>query len=426
MGMMVLVLMLPLMMGQRTPETLTASGLVLVAGGLLVGVLALSPRGNGRSMPLPSAGWMWVAGAFTVLVLLQVAPSGVLARWFGPYPDALWQHPAFEPSHWSPNVHQTLRGWVAFMALFVIAWVAGAMPRAQRNWIWLAIVASACFQAIYGLINHAAQAESIFGIWERNNPGFVHGSFSNRNLFAAYLALTWPLAVTVWWMRDVPFLSRLPRELCVAGSLVCGTLIGMAIFGSASRMGAAAGVFSMVLALVLWTRHRGFLTGAAAWPAYLAVFGVLVGATWYGLTPLAERALYSGYESRLEVFGLMLNELPAQWYLHGVGLGGFEAVFKLIQPGHVAGWYDYAHNDLLQWLLEMGLPGAVLLGVVVYAVWRKRELRTEKIPLYAGLAALCLVSLGDFSWHIPATQVVLAVFLGVVLKAQGTRLKAKG
>ncbi|MGB0514333.1 MAG: O-antigen ligase family protein [Wenzhouxiangellaceae bacterium] len=143
----------------------------------------------------------------------------------------------------------------------------------------------------------------------------------------------------------------------------------------------------------------------------------LVAATWYGLTPLAERlATTSMEESRFEVFGLMIGELEPRWWITGVGLGGFEAVFRQIQPAHLDGWFDYAHNDILQWLLETGLVGAILLILAGMSLWRNARLDGETLPLYAGLAALVLVALGDFSWHIPATQVVLAAYLGVLLR----------
>ena len=114
------------------------------------------------------------------------------------------------------------------------------------------------------------------------------------------------------------------------------------------------------------------------------------------------------------LFRSMFTGFPVQWWLHGVGLGGFEAVFKIVQTEDVSGWWDYAHNDLLQWILEMGLIGLLLLVMVIAAILRHAEARLDRIPLYAGLAALSVVALGDFSWHIPGTQVVLAVFIGVL------------
>ncbi len=403
------------MLGNRTPEAMSASLLLLVAGVFVAMLAALWPARS--ALPGPDRTWLVFAGVFTGLVGLQVVPMPALAAAFGAYPEALWNHPEFSPRHWSPDVGATLRGWAAFVPLFTVAWIAHSLPATQRNLLWLLLAGSALFQAVYGVAAHAMGSETIFGIWERNNPGFVHGSFSNRNLFAAYLALLWPLAVAVWWIRDMPLLGGRSTEVKIAGSLITSAIIGAALLGSASRLGSSAGLAAMVLALVLWSRHRRMLRGASVWPAYLALVAGLLAAAWYGLMPLAERlAATGGHDSRFEIFGLMFTEFPLRWWLHGVGLGGFDAAFKQIQPGHLTHWWDYAHNDLLQWLIEMGIGGALLLMIVLAGLIRSARLSTERVALYAGLVALVLVGLGDFSWHIPATQVVLALFIGVLLR----------
>ncbi len=401
------------MMGQRTPATLTASQALLISFAVLAAAIPVLMRQS----TLPSGAWLWVFGLMTGMVALQAWPSTMLARMFGPFPEELWSHPFFEPRHWSPDPGATLRGWAVFVALFCVAWVGRNLPGAMRYWACLAVVAMALFQAIYGLLAHAGGAESILGIWERRSTSWVHGSFSNRNLYAAYLALTWPLAVGIWWIRGMPGLGRLPTELKVTGSVLCGSILGAAMLGSGSRLGAAAGIFGMLLALVLWGRHRRLIHGASAWPAYLAAIGALFAALWYGFTPLAERLIATtGEEMRLEVFAVVLSEFPPRWFLHGIGLGGFEAAFRPFQPAHISGWFDYAHNDVLQWLVETGVVGLSVLAIIISGLARKARLSTERIALYAGLAALCIVALGDFSWHIPATQIVLAFYIGVLLR----------
>jgi putative inorganic carbon (hco3(-)) transporter len=414
-----LVLALPLMMGHRTPETLTLTGLVLTCGALLA-VLASGWKGAGdHALPMPTTGWWVFFALMTLAVLLQVLPIRTLALWFGPYPDTLWDHPAFEPRSWSPNPAWAVRSWVIFVALFAVAWLAGCLKTRQRNWIWLAITVMAIFQGIYGLASHASGAESIFGIWERNNDRFVHGSFSNRNLYAGYLSLAWPLVVTVWWLRDMPGISRLPMELKVTGSVISGAIIGAALIGSGSRLGSVGGVIGMLTLLLFWTRYRGHLRGIAVWPVWLGAFAAFLLATWYGLAPLTDRlSVTTMEERRFQVFALMFTDFPRWWWLTGVGLGGFEAVFKLIQPEEMSGWWDYAHNDLLQWILEMGLTGAVLLGMAIAAILKNASINLERIPLYSGLVALVVISLGDFSWHIPGTQVVLAIFIGILVRPE--------
>ena len=404
-------------MGHRTPHTLTLSGLVLVLGALLATSVGLMGRAD-SVLPVPGRNWWIFALLLTAWVMLQAAPSDMLAQTLGPYPETVWNHSESSPAQWSPNPAATLRGWSTFIALFFIAWLAGALSSELRNWLWLTIVGFALFQAMYGLFSHANGSDTIFGIWSRNNAGVVHGSFSNRNLFAAYLALTWPLAVMIWWRRSTPVLSKIPFELRVTASVISGAIIGAALLGSASRLGSAAGLAGLVIGLILWAWYRMSKDRpVAVWPMIIATGAALIAATWYGLTPLAERlAVTSIEEGRLEIYTRIITELPSYWWLTGIGLGGFEAVFKQIQPGHINAWYDYAHNDLLQWLLEMGLVGAGLLMAVLLTIARNRSLNSERVPLYAGLIALALIGLGDFSWHIPGTQIVLAIYLGVVLQ----------
>jgi len=414
----VVVLALPFMLGNRAPEAMSSSLLLLVSGAFLAALVATWPARS--ALPGPDRAWLIFAGVLTGLVLLQVAPVPTLAAAFGPYPEALWKHPEFSPRHWSPDVGATLRGWAAFVALFTLAWIAHKLPATQRNLLWLLLAGGALFQAVYGVAAHAVGSETIFGVWDRNTPHAVHGSFSNYNLFAAYLALLWPLAVAVWWIRDMPLLGSRSKEVKIAGSLMTSAVIGVALIGSTSRLGSSAGLAGMVIALILWSRHRRMIPGMPPWSLYVALGAGLLAATWYGLVPLAERLIRTGtHDMRFEVIGLVLDNWPLAWWLHGVGLGGFEAGFKQIQPGHMGFWLDYAHSDLLQWVLETGLVGLGLLLVVLAALVRTRRLSTERIALYAGLIALALVGLGDFSWHIPATQVVLALFIGVLLRDHG-------
>ena len=417
-----LVLALPLMMGHRTPETLAISLLTMCSASLLA-LLAAAVSGPGRALP---AAWLWFAGLMSVAVVLQVLPWAVLVERFGPYPEAIRQVPGFAPLAWSPDPGATLRGWSAFIALFTLAWLAYSLPRRLRYWIWLAVAASAVFQAVYGLLAHALGWDSILGIWQRHTTNSIHGSFSNRNLFAGYLALTWALTVAVWHIRQMPLLARLPMELRIAGSALSGSLVGAAMLTSTSRLGAAAGLFAMLVTVVLWSRHRRWLSGHSVWPAYLAAAATFLVAAWYGLMPLAERMIDSGTDDlRFEVFAVVVNDFPRAWFWHGIGLGGFEAAFKPFQPAQVGGWLDYLHSDALQWLVEMGLVGVGLLLMVLIGIWKQFRLNTERVALYAGLAALGLVALGDFSWHIPATQVVLALYLGAVLAPRQRRAVAQ-
>jgi Lipid A core - O-antigen ligase and related enzymes len=419
-----LIPLLPLFMGGRTPFViayLSDALLVSVMAMLLLALFWSAPRAQARSPETRI--WVGFALAFSAYVLLQVAPLPPLSRLLGPYPDVLWQQSDVKPLTWSPNPFATLLGWTVFLALWTAAYAVCHLPSSYLGWILLAVAVSTLFQAVYGPMAHATGSEWILGLWGRVNVDQVSGTFTNRNLFAGYLALTGPLAIGMWWSDRIPLVGRLPVLLRVAGALLSGALVGLALLASASRLGAAAGVFGMLVAGVLWLQRQKGLNRAVRWSLYATAAAALAAALWYGLAPLVLRYVERGLESdRWEVWRLMLGELPWHYWMFGVGLGGFEAVFKTVQSAALRVWYDHAHNDLLQWLLEMGIMGAVLFGIALLALWRRRRNDTLRAALYGGLVAIALVGLGDFSWHLSGTQLVIACYLGILLRPSGRQI----
>ena len=411
-----LVLVLPLLMGNRTAETLALSGLVLVSGALLLAVAGwLIPIPGHRMPPLP-ASWQVFALVITAMVVLQILPVPLLARMFGAYPEALWSG-ELVPGQWSPEPERNVAR-------------LGDVHRAGGGRLGRGIPAHRTPRAAVAGHRHRGAVPGAVRIDlarrkqrdDLRHLGAQHARFCPRQLFQPQPVRRLPgadladdggdLVASLDAGHQAPAVRAAGgRKRDLRRHRRCRAARFSVAPGQCRRCRRHAG------ALVLWTRYRSRLSRVAIWPIYLTAFGALIAATWYGLTPLAERlAVTSVEEGRFEVYALMLSELKPQWWLTGVGLGGFEAVFRQVQPADMSGWYDYAHNDLLQWLLEMGIIGAALLGAVGVALWRHARLARETIPLYAGLTAQALVALGDFSWHIPATQVVLAVYLGVLLK----------
>ena len=109
--------------------------------------------------------------------------------------------------------------------------------------------------------------------------------------------------------------------------------------------------------------------------------------------------------------------------LFGVGLGGYESAFyrfKTVAPMYTV---DYAHNDFLQVLAEMGILGfglgvALLLLVLwsairgaVYA--RDSDARILQIACLGSLVAILLHSFVDFNMYVPANAITVAWIVGI-------------
>jgi O-antigen ligase len=255
------------------------------------------------------------------------------------------------------------------------------------------------------------------GIWERVNPNQVSGTFTNRNLYSAYVTITGPMAILVWWLREVPGMRHLPVPPRVAAMSLTAALVAIAMMATGSRQGAIAGLVALLVAGYLWL-YRDMEPGALRRWAAAGVAGLVVLVLlWYGPALVLQRFTEIGLDTnRWDVWGLMLTELPTVHWLTGSGLGSFEMVFRTVQTAELAARYSHAHNDLLEWWLETGVVGLAILALIATALARRAALTRLRAPVYAGLAAAAVVGLVDFSWHMPGTQLVLACYLGLALR----------
>ena len=144
----------------------------------------------------------------------------------------------------------------------------------------------------------------------------------------------------------------------------------------------------LVCLLTFW-RHYRFLGLIAA----ILLVGLLV-----GLVLMPGRAVHGGL--RIGLWTSAVFELS--WFGHG--LGGFFHRFP---------WFEYAHNDLLQVLFELGVPGALLfVAFFGYCLWRG--------PLVerAVLVVFLVEGLFGFPLYTPATAFVAALAAGSIIRAR--------
>ncbi|RUQ36517.1 MAG: hypothetical protein EKK71_08220 [Candidatus Competibacteraceae bacterium] len=108
----------------------------------------------------------------------------------------------------------------------------------------------------------------------------------------------------------------------------------------------------------------------------------------------------------------------------GSGPGTYQSVMRRFHPADLLGvTINHAHNDYLEWLLELGLAAAILLaiGLLFYVrqwgrVWKRGEWAQFRfVQAGAGIALLLMLlhSLVDFNLRIPANAVFTA-FLAAI------------
>jgi O-antigen ligase len=327
---------------------------------------------------------------------------------------------AWRPISVSPP--DTLRG-LAFLAGFSLLYGAVFREfeggRDRRRLAGTVVVAGLVITVVAFVQARSAEPRLLYGIWRPTWDWAVYGPYANRNHFAGYMVMTIPLSfgfalealarlVRDWRSRRVGWLalggpagSALVLRATVAMALVAG------LVKSESRGGVVAFALS-TLVLPFAGRH-----GRRAFALVVLVGGLGIG--WIGLDSLQQHFATRGIQgSRIEMWQDMLP-LVRDFPVFGTGLNAFASAYAWYQTLPRRDWFGEAHNEYFQALLDLGVVGALLVGVLLAGLFRDALRAASRGPFELGLLgallAVALHNLVEFNWQIPAnaaTYVVLA------------------
>jgi tetratricopeptide (TPR) repeat protein/O-antigen ligase len=400
----------------------------------------------------------------TVVLQLLLGNRPLLAWALAPPPevDVPARFPALFLGLGTVSPGQTLRSLLlllTYAAVYVLV-VNGVRERIQLERLVRTLVACGGLLAFLGLLDYLTRGSWLTWWHEESVQGRLAGTFANPDHFATWLGMTISLGIGHLAARRRPAMrlplatllrSRWDRERMIRRQLsfVALALMTLALVFTLSR----GGIISLLLVLTLLLVIAGAL-GLARWS--LVVVAALLATTlvygaWIGLEPLIRR-VHSGpadLGSRLTLFkstASMLWTFPAL----GVGLGAYRDIFFRFQPLALrpsTDYYQYAHNDVLQFAVEVGVVGTL---VAIFAVWRvgrdllgahllgrgrcpvgggegESALRHEPFSRGIALGAIGAVltlfahSLVDFSARMPANGLLAAACLGIATVAVHTR-----
>ncbi len=324
--------------------------------------------------------------------------------------------------------------WVTYLAAFYLALVVCRRSSARKH-LATALIALGAIEGMWGLSQFLAGWPSLASFFSIQHGGPM-GTYINRDDFAGLLEMIFPFALALVFCRGEAALEpegengRKPlRSFLVRPGLgpfifwlFLSAILFLAIVGSLSRMG----IFSALLAtgfvafLAISTTHRRSVGG-------LLLLGFLCVAValslWVGIQPLIDRfAAPDLFTSRTGMWAdtlALIRKSP----LGGIGLGSLGVAITPVQTVYLNFRIDHAHNDYLEFIAELGLPGALLLFASVFWIFcrdiqalyrRGRDLPKALALGSAGsLIAIFSHSLTDFNLHIPANALVFAVVLGL-------------
>jgi O-antigen ligase len=152
--------------------------------------------------------------------------------------------------------------------------------------------------------------------------------------------------------------------------------------------------------------------------AFLLLLGGVGGIAAFSEAGSAETSVSTRSDIYQRTVPAILESFPV-----GTGLGSFERVYRLREdPAKVDSVFiNHAHSDPLEWLLETGLPGLLLLLALLawwltrtVQLWRSEE--RELVPLAATIATAAILahSLVDFPLRDPAIQALFALALALM------------
>jgi O-antigen ligase len=392
----------------------------------LVGLLALAAL---QALPLGSAAVALVSPRALELRVTSRPPEAALraeADLLGISPSSL--EPPAALSVDPGATASALRTGAAYAALFLVATTVAAVRGCRL--LALALLLSAVFQGLYGLLVMASGHDRIWHLPKRYFLDSATGTFVNRNHFACLLAMC--LASGLALMHDNARRARrgapgtglaaslTPERLrnALLGLLLAVGLAGLLL--SFSRAGIALGLFALGLTALAAGRFERL--GLRFVTALLVATAASVPLIQLGADRLVARfaeapAELSGARTTVWLDAL---SLAAEFPVTGCGFGTFAAAYPLVRSGEVRQFFAHAHNDLLQVGVEGGVLGAGLLALVLVPVLGRvaRSIAGAKgtlaVGLAAGLAAMLLHGLVDFNFHIPANGAVAAVLAGAI------------
>jgi len=398
---------------------------------------------------------LYLALAFLGLLALQWWNAGRVL-FFDPL-DHAWVYSAPARPGWPaaftrPEALEMLR-WFFPAACAVLALRAGVLGPGGVRTLWRALTLSAALLALAGLVQQAIGVH--FLPYTRELDIRIFASFGYENHAASYFALATALSAALL-VRDA-FTRGGPRRgarLVLGGAVLALTFTATQL--SLSRAGIllgwlfllGGGTWGLVRTwpLLSPSRRVNLVSGVAAFVLALVMLGLAYGGDRivHELATLQHPETASVVEgfgqaveaSRSRLIGAAFEIWrEAPWF--GVGGWGYRYLLPYTQPEDDWQWTQgfgraNVHNDPVQFLVEFGVVGSLLLAAVLVLLvvpllrrdpWGSRPVADKPAAFFAllGTGLVLLHSLIDLPFRSPAILLLFVIALAGASRASVKR-----
>jgi O-antigen ligase len=388
-----------------------------------------------QTIPLPESMLRFLSLEALVVGKKSLPASEVLAA---ENPNGQW----FALAPYGFPVRQSIMRWTAYGLLFWGLSQTLTSSRRIETAIFIVLI-TGCFEALYGLMQTYSGLEHIWWFKKTDYLRSITGTYVNRNHFAGLMEMGLLLMAGFAGALEgsskkrpgafagkAPFRARVlaivsMEELLAKRVLIVfsGVVMGIGLIFSASRGGMIAMAAAMLVMGVLFLarqKHRRKGLVLVLIFVLTAVYAAHIGIDY----PLERfKSFDADFENRTRCAQKTL-EMFENYRLMGIGVGNFRYAYpkyQAVEDKKV--FFEYAHNDWVQFLTEAGIIGfGLLLCGVLYYIYQTIKIwsqRNDPFAVCLGLtplavmAAMAVHSYSDFNFHIPANCIMFAVILAV-------------
>ncbi|WP_260483867.1 O-antigen ligase family protein [Sphingomicrobium flavum] len=395
--------------GRRPLPTIALWPAILMAGVLGICIFQLTAASDGI--------WIDVAGRSSERQLLELLGAS-----------------AARPL--SLDTEATNRAFLAFIAPFAILLSAMGATRKQTFTYALLVAAAATIHAMLGLVQASLGFPKHLSFYNDMVLPLPNGAFANANHFGTMMVFGMLAAASAYLLagrakRKTPIpLTGKKVDRRALQLLPLFLILVLLVVVADTRAGIALVLTSLPIALAALFRIK---------PSWKSISLIIVGPLAISIVGLFTNRfdmsdissdLVTTDDIRFKVLPDLIFTLES-FFPWGVGAGAFDGAFRANENlDYVSPYYfNHAHNDWIEWVIEAGVPGIILLGaallitlaLAVRAWIRARdESRDERYLVALGLTAVIVValhSLVDYPIRMLGISSTLAVFIAIMWRS---------
>lgn len=381
----------------------------------------------------------------SVPLILLIALAVWMALQLVPLPPGLWHAlPGREAivglgeivgitEIWRPITLSPLRTWNALASLIIpLAALLTLSLLDREGWgrVQKLVFFAGLASALLGILQITIPGASGLYFYQITNADSAVGLFSNRNHNALFLniALIFAIFLRKPEGRDNAFAINAGylagQMVLVLGILINGSRFGLLMLLLVFAAFAVKALTGMRGRPSKWGAGQmvGLAVGVVS-VAFVGMFALL------GRIPALDRffSASASEDLRARSFPFILD-MAGDYFPLGTGFGTFEHAYRTVEPVELLGpaYFNQAHNDWLQIVLEGGLPGVALLVILIgYLAWKflqflkagklANEARSAHWAGFLTLALFAMHSVFDYPLRTPLLMVVgvVAVMLAI-------------